>query len=95
MARREIRGLTNVVDKPLTTVEPEIVDAVVDGVDFMLNIRSTPEVKDDNIITSVKKGTVIQVVDPEKTEGKFYKIIVTDPPKKTEGYGMKKYIKII
>lgn len=74
--------------------EPETVDAEVYGVDSMLNIRSTPEVKDDNVITLVKKGTKLKVVDPKKAEkDSWYKIIVTDM--KMEGYAMKKYIKII
>ncbi len=82
-----------VVEEPKVE-EPEIVDAEVYGVDSMLNIRSTPEVKDDNVITLVKKGTKIKVVDPKKAEkDSWYKIIVTDM--KMEGYAMKKYIKII
>lgn len=74
-------------------VEPEIVDAEVYGVDSMLNIRSTPQVKDGNILIQLTKGTKLKVVDPKKAKGAWYKIIVTDP--KTEGYAMKKYIKII
>lgn len=73
--------------------EPEIVDAQVDGVDSMLNIRSTPEVKEGNILMQLKKGTKLKVVDPKKAKEPWYKIIVTD--NKTEGYAMKKYIKII
>jgi hypothetical protein len=80
--------------KEVKVEEPETVDAEVYGVDSMLNIRSTPEVKDDNVITLVKKGTKLKVVDPKKAEkDSWYKIIVTDM--KMEGYAMKKYIKII
>lgn len=75
--------------------EPEIVDAKVDGVDNMLNVRSTPEKKDGNIVTQIKNGLKIQVVDPKKSTNGWYKIIVTDKEKKTDGYVMKKYIKII
>lgn len=74
--------------------EPVEVEAIVDGVNVMLNIRSTPEKKNDNVITTVNKGVKIIVIDPEKAKDKeWYKIRVIDT--KQEGYGMKKYIKII
>lgn len=80
--------------QPSSQPKVEIVNAVVDGVDNMLNVRTTPEVKDGNVITTIKKGTYIQVVDPKKAETKeFYKIVVKDP--EVKGYAMKKYIKII
>lgn len=74
--------------------EPVEVEAIVDGVNVMLNIRSTPERKDGNIITTVNKGVKIIVVDPDKAKDKeWYKIKVIDS--KQEGYAMKKFIKII
>lgn len=81
--------------KPDTTVqEPVEVEAIVYGVNVMLNIRSTPEKKDGNIITTVNKGVKIIVVDPEKAKDKeWYKIKIIDS--KQEGYAMKKFIKII
>ena len=77
------------------STEPVIVDAKVDGVNNMLNVRSAPEKKDGNIVTQIKNGLKIQVVDPKKSTNGWYKIIVTDKEKKTDGYVMKKYIKII
>lgn len=85
------------IPKPANTQpkveEPEIIEAVVDGVDNLLNIRSTPKVEEGNIVAQIKRATKIQVVDPKKAKGEWYRIIVTD--RKTEGYAMKKYIKII
>lgn len=75
------------------TEEPEAVEAVVDGVDNLLNIRSAPKVEEGNIVVQIKKETKLKVVDPKKAKGEWYRIIVTD--RKTEGYAMKKYIKII
>lgn len=80
------------ISKP-STPQPEVVEAVVDGVDNLLNIRSTPKVEEGNIVTQIKKETKLKVVDPKKAKGEWYRIIVTD--RKTEGYAMKKYIKII
>lgn len=71
----------------------EEVNAIVDGVSSMLNIRSTPEKTEENVITTVKKDTKIIVVDPKKAKGDWYRIRVVDT--KQEGYAMKKYIKII
>ena len=62
---------------------------VVDGVTNMLNVRSKPEVG-DNIVTQIKNGTEVKIT--ERPNKDWFKIIVTDP--KTEGYVMKKYIKI-
>lgn len=75
--------------------EPEIVEAEVSGVTDLLNVRSTPEKKDGNIVTQIKNGVKIQVVDPKKAKNDWYKIIVTDKEKKTDGFAMKKYIRII
>lgn len=87
---KEVLPIKEEVQEP---VEPEIVDAEVDGVNLMLNIRSTPNVEEGNVIMQLKKGTRLQVVEPKKAKNDWYKIIITD--KKTEGYAMKKYIKII
>lgn len=73
--------------------EVEILDAVIDGVDNMLNIRSTPEVKEGNIIKTFPKGFKLKVVDPKKEKSDWYRIIIGDP--EVKGYAMKKYIKII
>ena len=75
------------------------VEAIVDGVEMALNIRKEPEVKPDNQIAVLKKGTKIIVVDPEKpvkSKGnEWYRIKIVDKDKSTSGYAMKKYIKII
>lgn len=78
-----------------------VVDAVIDGVDVSLNIRKEPEVKPNNQIAILGKGVKIKVVDPEKpvknTAGEWYKIRIVDAQTKEEsnGFAMKKYIKII
>lgn len=82
-------------EQPIIATKPEIVDAEVDGVIDMLNVRSTPEKKDGNIVTQIKNGFKLQVVDPKKSTNGWYKIIITDKEKKTDGYVMKKFIKII
>ena len=81
-------------EKPVVN-ETEYVNAKVDGVVDMLNVRSTPEKKEGNIVTQIKNGSKLQVVDPKKSTGDWYKIVITDKEKKTDGYVMKKFIKII
>lgn len=75
----------------------EVVDAVVDGVKMNLNIRQTPEVKPNNQVGILKKGTIIKVVDAKNTvenEGEsWYKVLFGNPEQ--PGYAMKKFIKII
>lgn len=77
----------------------EEVDGVVDGVSCHLNVRETPEVKVDNVLTYIKKGTKIKVVDPKKditgSGEKWHKIIVTNVVPPIHGYAMKKYIRIL
>lgn len=79
----------------------EEVDGMVDGVQLHLNVRSTPEVKADNVLTILKKGTNVKVIDPKKTEEgsgeKWLKIRIIDkkPENEITGYAMKKYIKMI
>lgn len=80
-----------VEEKPIVAEEPMEVDAIVDGVTTMLNVRSTPEKKEGNVVTTIENGTEVKVREPKKP-GEWYKIIVTDSKK--EGYVMKKYIKI-
>ena len=93
--KEEVKEITEpVIEKPAVEV-PEIVDAKVDGVIEMLNVRSTPEKKEGNILMQLRNGFKLQVVDPKKSTGEWYKIIVTDKEKKTDGYVMKKFIKII
>lgn len=81
---------------------PEEVFGVVDGVDMALNIRKDPEVKPNNQIAILGKGTKIIVVDAKKTiknkDGEWYKIRIVDKDPKDpdgNGYAMKKYIKIV
>ena len=97
MANKRNRPIPKPIAQPEPKMEekqePEVVEAVVDGVDSMLNVRSKPKVEEGNIVMQIKKGTKIQVVDPKKAKSEWYRIVVTD--RKTEGYAMKKYIKII
>lgn len=76
----------------------EEVDGEVE-VQTHLNVRSTPEVKADNVVTILKKGTRVKVYDPKKKlEGsgeQWYKIEVHNVDPKITGYVMKKYIKIL
>lgn len=81
----------------------ETVDAVVDGVDMALNIRKDPEVKANNQIAILSKGTRIIVVDPKKPiknkDGEWFKIRLkkdADPKDPdNNGFAMKRYIKIV
>lgn len=86
---------TDVVSEPnYETEEPvvETVDGIVEGVDTALNIRRKPEVKPNNQIGIVGKGSKIIVVDPKnpvKKNGEdWYKVMLNGEP----GYAMKKYI---
>lgn len=95
------KDIVETTDK-LIKEEPVEVEAIVTGVDIALNIRSKPEVKEDNKIAVLKKGTKIIVVDPKKTvkskDGEWYRIRIVDKDTKdpsSSGYAMKKYIKII
>lgn len=78
----------------IETPEPEV-EAVVNGVETALNIRKKPEIKPNNQIGIVGKGTKIIVVNPEKPVKKngeeWYKVKLNGEP----GYAMKKYIKVI
>lgn len=80
-------------------IDDEEVDGVVDGVSSHLNVRETPEVKADNVLTIIKKGTSVKVVTPKKTfEGsgeKWHKIRVFNVEPPVNGYAMKKYIRIL
>ena len=88
--------VVEVAAEPVVEIEePEIVDAEVSGVTDLLNVRATPEKRDGNVVTQIKNGLKIKVVDPKKSTNDWYKIIVTDKDKKTDGYAMKKYIKIV
>lgn len=93
----EEEPVKEVVEEPAETV----VDAMVDGVDVALNIRKDPEVKANNQIAILGKGVKIKVVDPEKpvknAAGEWYKIKIVDAQTKEEsnGFAMRKYIKII
>jgi hypothetical protein len=78
------------------------VEAIVDGVQMALNIRKDPEIKSNNQIAILGKGTKIIVVDPDKTvknkDGEWFKIRLFNKDKDepdANGYAMKKYIKII
>lgn len=82
----------------ILSVKTAEVDAYVDGVQSHLNIRSTPEVKADNVVSIVKNGTSLKVIEPETTfDGsgeKWYKVrIENENP--VDGYAMTKYIKTI
>lgn len=52
-----------------------------------LNIRKTPEVKNNNILKEVESGSKLSVIDDVKD---FYKVALEDG---TTGFAMKKYIK--
>lgn len=82
----------------ILSVKTAEVDAYVDGVQSHLNIRSTPEVKADNVVSIVKNDTSLKVIEPETTfDGsgeKWYKVrIENENP--VDGYAMTKYIKTI
>lgn len=89
--------------KELTKEEiPEEVFGVIDGVEMALNIRKDPEIKPNNQIAILGKGTKIIVIDAKKPiknkDGEWYKIRVIDKDPKDSagnGYAMKKYIKIL
>lgn len=85
--------IAEAVEKTVKEDTIEEVNAIVDGVNSMLNLRTAPEKTEDNIITTIKKGTKIIVVNPKKSKGDWYRIRVVDT--KQEGYAMKRYIKII
>ena len=82
-------------EKAVEEAKEEEPNAEVVNVNFFLNVRSTPEVKEGNIVTMLQKGTKIIVIDkkpiPSK-DGDFYKIKSLDPV--LEGYAMKRYIKV-
>lgn len=76
--------------------EPKEIIGEVANVDSYLNVRSTPEIKVGNIVAILGKGTRIIVTDKKPTvnkDGEWYKIKVVNQD--TEGYSMKKYIKIL
>lgn len=94
MARREMntRPAPQPIQAPVEPEEIETVEGIVDGVDTALNIRRKPEVKANNQIGIVGKGTKIIIVDPKKpvknNGEEWYKVLLNGEP----GYAMKKYI---
>lgn len=106
---KEVEETVNdAVEEVTTKVEekteetPVEVFGIVDGVEMALNIRKDPEIKQNNQIAILGKGTKIIVVDANKTiknkDGEWYKIRIVDKDPKDptgNGYAMKKYIKII
>lgn len=66
------------------------VDANVNGVDSMLNIRSSAEVA-NNVIGLFGEGTPCKVLKPNENSD-WYRIIIGEP--EVKGYAMKKYIKV-
>lgn len=82
------------------SVKEEIkeVEGVITGVQTSLNIRSNPEVKPNNQIAVLGKGTKIIVVEPDnpvKNGGEeWYKVKVSKNDGQV-GYAMKKFIKVL
>lgn len=86
-------------------VEPVIEESegIIDGVQMSLNIRSNPEVKPNNQIAILGKGTKIVVLDAKhpimKDGEEWYKVRLkkdADPKDPVNnGYAMKKYIKVL
>ena len=80
-------------------VTEEVVEkeAEVYGVDMSLNIRMAPEVKANNQIGILRKGTKLIVMDPDKdikgSGESWFKVRFGKPEQ--IGYAMKKYIKIL
>lgn len=86
--------------KPVAEETEILADAIVDGVAMSLNIRKDPEVKPNNQIAVLAKGTKIIVVNPDKPVKKnneeWYRVRLLEKDKKDRnGYAMKKYIKVI
>ena len=84
----------------LVEEKTEEVEAVVDGVDMALNIRKDPEIKPNNQIAILGKGTKIIVVDPKKTvknkDGEWYNVRLKGKKGEDEnGYALKRYIKVV
>ena len=93
------------VEEPKPQVEEvkeELVDAVVDNCEC-LNVRKDPEVKANNQIAILSKGTKIIVVSPKKTvknkDGEWFKVRLERITKPEDpdgnGYAMKQYIKVV
>ncbi len=96
----DIPQLEEVMEQPLVTEEEvEEVDAIIDGVNTCLNIRRDPEVKANNQIAILGKGTKIIVVDPKKPvknkDSEWFKVRLHSKEGDEYGYAMKKYIKIV
>lgn len=94
--------IDKVAEEVKTEEAPVEVFGIVDGVEMALNIRKDPEIKPNNQIAILGKGTKIVVVDANKTvkneDGEWYRIRIVDKDPKdptSNGYAMKKYIKII
>ena len=87
------------ITEPVAEEKETIVDGYIDGVDMALNIRNEPEVKANNQVAILGKGTKIKVVDPHKPvenrDGWWYKVLFLDGNKEKEGYAMKKFIKVV
>lgn len=87
--------------EPVEEVE-NTANAVVNGVEMLLNIRKNPEIAANNQIAMLGNGSKIIVVDPDKTEknkdGEWYKVRLFGRDKKdpdANGYAMKMFIKVV
>lgn len=74
----------------LPTITGDGNEPLVGTVTTRLNIRSTPAVASDNIVTVVNEGTVV-MIDYPVADGDWFKIYTEAG---VEGYCMKKFVKV-
>ena len=94
---------TPIVEKIEKEPEVEESEGVIVGVQMSLNIRSNPEVKPNNQIAILGKGTKIVVLDAKRPilsgGEEWYKVRLrkdADPKDPdSNGYAMKKYIEVL
>ena len=84
-----VEEATPVVEEKKTEKKGSVELATVVGCS-RLNIRKEPK-KDADVVSVIDAGSEIKVVDRDKHQGEWYKVITAD---KTKGFCMKQYIKI-
>ena len=73
--------------------------AMLDGIvhtGLLLNVRSTPEIRSDNIIGKLKDGSRVKIYDRKDQDSDFYKVDCSNLiDGAMTGYLMKKFVEII
>lgn len=84
----ELRKMSEQQEEELQAVNPEVIGVVTDC--LQLRVRSTPEVRDNNVVTLIDALSEVHI-DEESSTDDFYKVCTASG---IEGFCMKKHIAV-